>query len=129
LEGKVTRIGSKTWAVAGGRIPLGSTGEEPEYTSQDIVCILNASSRGARVSVTVYYADRDPVGPYRLAVPARRTRHVRLNDLIDPLPVPLAADYACIVRSSVPVVVQFLRRDTSQAENAWLGLAALPCGG
>lgn len=120
----MTGIGKKNWAMTGGRIPLRSTGGEPAYVSQDQLCILNAGSRDARIELTVFYANRDPVGPYRLSVAARRTRHVRINDLIDPIPVPLDTDYACMLTSDVPVVVQFARRDTSQAENAWLGLSA-----
>ncbi len=122
----MTHIGRKAWAMTGGRIPLRGNGPEPDYSSQDQICLLNAGHREASVEMTVFYADRDPVGPYRMTVPARRTRRVRINDLIDPIPVPLDTDYACLLRSDEPVVVQFLRRDTSQAENAWLNLSAVP---
>ena len=59
-----------------------------------------------------YYQDTEPVGPYRLLVGARRIRHVRVNDLIDPEAVRLDRPYGCVLRSPVPVVVQFLRQDT-----------------
>lgn len=119
-------IGKKTWAIPGGRIPLRSTGREPECTSVDQLCILNAGADEARLEITVFYAACDPVGPYRLTVPAKRVRHVRFNDLIDPLAMPLDTDYAALVESDVPVVVQFFRRDTSQAENAVTGFMAFP---
>ena len=49
--------------------------------SHETACMLNASHQEARVRITIYFADRDPVGPYELTVAARRTLHVRFNDL------------------------------------------------
>jgi len=64
-----------------------------------------------------------------MKVEGRRVRHVRFNDLIDPQAMPLDTDYACIVESNVPVVVQFARTDTSQAENAIFSTMAFPADG
>jgi hypothetical protein len=105
-------IGAKTWVLTRGHIPLASVGPEPECTSRDEIAILNTSSREAHVEIEVFYADREPVGPYRLAVQARRLRVVRFNDLIDPLPIPLALDFSAVVRADMPVVVQFGRYDS-----------------
>jgi hypothetical protein len=114
----VKEIGRRTWAIAGGHIPLDSTGHEPEFTSHDRLCILNTTDHVARVELTILYADREPVGPYRLEVPARRVCQYRFNDLIDPQAMPLDADYGCVVECNVPIVVQFSRLDSRQAENA-----------
>lgn len=119
-------IGRKIWAIAEGYIPSQSTGPEPAMTSHETACILNASDRDAQVEILLYFADRDPVGPYRLNVPARRTRHVRFNDLTDPLPVPRDTDYASVIRADVPIVVQHTRLDSRQAENALLSTMAFP---
>jgi hypothetical protein len=70
------------------------------------------------VTITVFFADREPAGPYRVTVPARRTRHVRFNDLTDPEPIPRATDYASVIESDVPIVVQHTRLDSRQADNA-----------
>lgn len=83
-------IGKKRWAIAEGYIPPSSTGPHPQMTSHETVCLLNAGPRDAHVNMTVYYADRGPIGPYRLIVPAERTMHVRFNDLTDPaLSIPI----------------------------------------
>lgn len=118
--------GSRVWAIAEGYIPRGSTGPEPAMTSHETACILNASDEDADVRITLYFADRDPVGPYELTVPARRTRHLRFNELDDPEPVPRGTDYASVIESSVPVVVQHTRLDSRQAENALLSTMAFP---
>lgn len=117
-------MGRRRWAVAEGYIPEGSNGPAPTMTSHESVCILNTGSQDAQVEITVYFSDRDPAGPYRLTVPARRTRHVRFNDLNDPEPVPLGTEYASTIVSDVPVVVQHTRLDSRQAENALLSTIA-----
>ena len=117
-------VGSRTWAIAEGYIPEGSTGPEPEMLSHETACILNASDQDAEVEITIYFSDREPAGPYRISVPARRTKHVRFNDLQDPEPVPLGSDYASAIRSNVPIVVQHTRLDSRQAENALLSTIA-----
>jgi len=95
-------------------------------TSHDKLCLLNTGDSDGHVEITLFYRDRDPVGPYRLKVPARRTRHVRFNDLIDPEAMPLDTNYASTITSDVPIVVQFSRLDSGQAENALLGAMAFP---
>lgn len=111
-------IGRMRWAIAEGYIPATSTGEGPEMTSHETACILNAGDRDARVAITIYFADREPAGPYSFTVAARRTMHIRFNDLRDPEPVPKATDFASVIESDVAIVVQHTRLDSRQAENA-----------
>jgi hypothetical protein len=120
----MTAAGAKVCTIPGGRIPLHNTGSEPEFTSFERVCILNTDHVLANVKVFVYFEDRDPVGPYRITVAANRTRHVRINDLIFPEAVPLETNYALLVCSDIPVVVQFSRQDTRERANAQLGTIA-----
>ncbi len=117
-------IGAKRWAIAEGYIPPFGHGPAPQMTSHETVCLLNATDQDAQVAITVYYTDREPVGPYRLTVPARRTRHVRFNDLTDPQPIPSDTDFASVIESDVPIVVQHTRLDSRQAENALLSTIA-----
>lgn len=119
-------IGRRRWAIAEGYIPGESTGSGAAMTSHETACILNAGDETAHLEITLYFAGREPVGPYRLEVPARRTRHLRFNDLDDPEPVPRDTDYASLLVSDVPVVVQHTRLDSRQAELALLSTMAFP---
>jgi hypothetical protein len=119
-------VGVKEWVIAEGYIPEESHGPEPQMTSHETVCILNACGQDANVEITIYYSDREPVGPYRVIVPARRTRHVRFNNLRDPEPIPRGTDYSSVIRSNVPIVAQHTRLDSRQAENALLSTMAFP---
>lgn len=118
--------GATRWVIAEGYIPGESHGPEPQTTSHETACILNAGGADAHVRITLYFADREPVGPYEVTVPARRTRHLRFNDLEGPQPVPRDTDYASVIGSDVPIVVQHTRLDSRQPELALLTTVAHP---
>lgn len=117
-------IGRTRWAIAEGYIPPGSTGPAPTMTSHETACLLNAGDADAHVAITIFFRDREPCGPYRVTVGARRTLHLRFNDLRDPEPIPLGTDYASVIESDVPIVVQHTRLDSRQAEEALLSTIA-----
>lgn len=119
-------LGATRWTIPEGHIPSRSNGPEPQMTSHETACILNAGDRDAVIELTCYFADREPAGPYRVEVPARRTRHLRFNSLEDPEPLPRDTDYASVLVSDVPVVVQHTRLDSRQAELALLSTMAYP---
>lgn len=119
-------IGHTRWAVPEGYIPSWSNGPDPEMTSHEGLCILNTGDREVEVRITLYFTDREPVGPYRVTVGARRTNHIRMNLLNDPEPVPLGTPYSSLIEADGPVVVQHTRLDSRQAENALLSTVAFP---
>jgi hypothetical protein len=119
-------VGRTCWAIPEGYIPGDSTGEGPAFESHETACILNTGDHDAHVEITIYFKDRDPAGPYTRTVPARRTLHLRFNDLDDPEPVPRDTDYAALFESDVPIVVQHTRLDSRQAELALLSTMAFP---
>ena len=117
-------IGRTRWAIAEGYIPGWSNGPEPELESHETCCILNAGDKPAQVHIHIYYEDRDPAGPYTLSVPAKRTRHLRFNELKDPESIPKETPFASVIESDVPIVVQHTRLDSRQAENALMSTIA-----
>ncbi len=118
------QLGKRRWAIAQGYIPGWSHGPEPEMASHETACLLNTGDEDAHVELTVYFSDREPAGPYRIRLPARRTKHVRFNELTDPEPIRAATDFACVVESDVPIIVQHTRLDSRQAENALMTTVA-----
>lgn len=117
-------MGKRRWAIAEGYIPGWSNGPEPQMTSHESACILNTGNTEADIALTVFFSDREPAGPYRMTVPPQRTLHLRFNELDDPEPIPADTDYASVIESSVPVVVQHTRLDSRQAENAVMSTIA-----
>ena len=102
-------IGRRRWAIAEGYIPSESSYSDRALTSHETACILNAGDRDAQIAITIFFANKEPVGPYRVTVPARRTLHLRFNDLEHPQPIPRDTDYASVFESDVPVIVQHTR--------------------
>ena len=109
-------IGKRRWAIAEGYIPVDDPGKARPLVSHETACLLNATDSDAHVEIRIYFHDREPAGPYRVTVGARRTVHLRFNDLHDPEPVPRGIDYASVIESDVPIVVQHTRLDTRAVE-------------
>jgi hypothetical protein len=117
--------------AGGGRSRRDIFPSESSYSDRDLVshetaCILNAGERDAHVAITIFFADREPVGPYRITVAGQHTLHLRFNDLDDPQPIPRDTDYASVFESDVPIIVQHTRLDSRRAEVALLSTVAYP---
>ncbi|HEX4409653.1 MAG TPA: sensory rhodopsin transducer [Xanthobacteraceae bacterium] len=117
-------LGQTRWAIAEGYIPSESSYSDPALESHETACILNCGDRAAEVRITIYFSDREPVGPYFVTVAPRRTLHLRFNDLHHPAPVPRDTAYSSVFESNVPVVVQHTRLDSRRAEVSLLSTIA-----
>ena len=117
-------LGRKRWAIAEGYIPSQSCSSDRALISHETACILNAGDRDAHVAITVFFADRDPVGPYRVTVSARRTLHLRFNDLDDPQPIPRDTDYSTVLESDEAIIVQHTRLDSRHSEVSLMSTTA-----
>ena len=117
-------IGRKRWAIAEGYIPSQSSFTERALVSHETACFLNAGDRDAHVIITIFFANREPAGPYRVTVGAQRTLHLRFDDLKEPAVVPRDTDYSSVFESDVPIVVQHTRMDSRHAEVSLLSTTA-----
>lgn len=122
----MSTIGRKQWAIAEGYIPPYGHGPAPQLASHEAVCIFNAGDVDAHVAIMVYYENREPAGPFRFDIRARRTRHLRFNNFENPETIPVDTAFSSVITSDVPVVVQHTRLDTRQDANALLSTVAFP---
>jgi hypothetical protein len=117
--------GRKRWAIPEGYIPSGSVDpDDPTLVSHEAACLLNTSDQDAIITITVYFEDREPAGPYTLTLGARRTRHLRFNDLDEPERIPRDTSYASVIESDVPIIVQHTRLDSRNPNIALLSTIA-----
>jgi hypothetical protein len=101
--------GARVWLIPDGFIPEESSGSQE---SHEAVCVLNTSAEEeARLSISFYFEDREPVRNAEVIVPPERTRHIRTDQLGE---IPRGVPYAIRAESSIPVVVQCSRMDTTQ---------------
>lgn len=111
-------IGARRWAIAGGYIPPRSAGEGRAMQGCEALRLVNVGDRDAHVEITIFFADREPVGPYRLVAPAKRTLCVRFDELVDPQPIPGGLDYASLVESDEPIICRPSGLDVRRAADA-----------
>ena len=120
-------LGSTVWVIPEGFIPPESMiNADRALLSHEAACILNTCDADAHLAITLFFTDREPAGPYCVTVGARRTLHLRFNELADPEPMPLGVDYASVIESDVPVIVQHTRLDSRAAEIALMTTMAYP---
>jgi hypothetical protein len=113
--------------IPDGYIPPVSSGE---LESHESICVLNTGDLPAVVAVTVYFEDRDPIERVEVAVPGRRTMHIRTNSLRKgDQTIPKGVPYAMEVESDQPVIVQYSRLDATQAENSLMTTMGYPIAG
>lgn len=101
------------WLIPDCYLPPKGSGGQPSHES---ICVVNTTGREARLSISLYFEDREPVKDIRVDVPPARTRHLRtdLPGHIGGTHIPRGVPYAARVGSDVPVGVQYSRMDTSQ---------------
>lgn len=96
--------------------------------SHEAICVLNLGQEDCHIHITLYYEDREPVIlPEEVCAP-RRTRHIRMDRVLDSngQHIPAGVGYAALVSCSVPAAVQYTRVDTTQAANALMTAMAYP---
>ena len=98
--------------------------------SHEAVCVLNTGDVDAVVTMTLYFEDREPMPGFVSHCGARRTHHIRMDKLASKTGerVPTDVPYAVLAESDVPVVAQYSRLSTSQAEMALMTTIAHPVG-
>lgn len=111
--------GKKTWLVADCYWPEITT--PGHYVSHEAICVLNTGDADAHLTVTLYFEDREPMTGFAAVCGARRTHHVRMDQLTDGngAHVPMGVPYAALVESDVPVVCQYSRIDTTQVNETF----------
>ncbi|MCA0754732.1 hypothetical protein KP806_06685 [Paenibacillus sp. N4] len=116
--------GERHWFIPDGFIPPDSTGE---LISHESVCVLNTSSEDALIRFTIFFEDREPMEDILVVVKGRRTKHIRTSSLMkNGAPIPIGVPYAIELSSDIPIVVQYSRLDSTQAENTLMSTMAYP---
>jgi hypothetical protein len=118
-------VGAKVWLISDSYLPDRSNGE---LESHESACVLNVGRRPAKLKITVYFEDREPMAGFEVECPAQRTAHIPLKKIKnrDGETIPLAKPMALMVESNVKVVVQHTRLDTSQTALALMTTMGYP---
>lgn len=102
-------LGKKTWIFADGDLPPQGN-EEP--LGHEALMVLNTSDKDANISLDLYFEDKDPELGVALKVPAKRVNCFRMDFPLGEHGVKIPfGQYALVVNSDVPVIVNFGRLD------------------
>jgi len=118
-------IGAKVWFIPDSYLPAHSNGEMESHES---VCVLNLGRRTAKLKITFYFEDREPIKGCVAECPPERTMHIRINQLKGRKgeSVPVAKSMAFMLESNVNIVVQHTRVDSSQPALALMTTMGYP---
>ena len=105
--------GNHRWYIADAYIPPLST---PPAVSHESICVLNESDANAELTLTVYYADREPEESDVIVVPARRDMHMRTSipDQVGGLQLRSDVPYGIVIASDAMLHIQYSRCDSTQ---------------
>lgn len=118
--------GAQVWLVPDCYYP--SISSPGHYVSHEAICVLNTGKEDAHISLTLYFEDKEPIRSFKTVCKGERTHHVRLDQIRDEKgqPIPQDVPYAIMAESDVPIVVQYSRLDTTQAEMSLMTTMAHP---
>ena len=111
--------GSKVWYFPDGYLPEKTAGGQME--AHEALMLFNTNEKEADVRLDIYFSDRAPVKDITVKVPPERVITLRLDHPQDlgGLKIPPLTQYALRIRSSINIVAQFGRLDTTQANMAY----------
>jgi len=105
-------FGATKWFFPDGYLPQPDEG--PIEPSHEAICVMNPSAKEAKIELTIYFEDREPIEDISLRVGAKRDVHFRLDRLDDyaDLQLPKETPYGLQLISDVKVICQLSRMDT-----------------
>lgn len=117
--------GQKRWIIPDGFLPEKSNGD---FVSHEAICVLNIGDQDAKLAISIYFEDREPMEDFTDFCGAKRTNHIRLDKIQDASgnKIPVGVPYAIKIDSDEPIVVQHSRMDTTQAEMTLMTTMAYP---
>ncbi|WP_206811913.1 sensory rhodopsin transducer [Paradesulfitobacterium ferrireducens] len=106
--------GAKVWFIPDAYLP--SSGKGEKYEGHEAICVLNTTSKNAALQLSFYFSDHDPWENIVVVVPAKRSKHIRLDHPEDlgGTVIPRDVPYGIKIESDTNVSVQYSRLDVAQ---------------
>ena len=117
----MTRGGRTTWYFPDGYLPEKSG--EGRVEGHEALMLFNTRGEPVAVKLDIYYSHQAPDKEIAVTVGAERVVTLRLDNPTDigGVAIPPLTQYALRVRAEDPIVAQFGRVDTTQANMAYYG--------
>ena len=111
--------GKKDWFFADGYLP--EKVNNGAMDAHEALMFFNPSRENAEICVNVYFSDREPIRDILFTAPAERVIAIRLDhpEELGGAVIPPQTQYALHIHSSIPIICQFGRLDTTQNAMAY----------
>ena len=119
------QAGSKVWFIPDCYWPEITNGKH--YVSHEAICVLNPGPHDAKIKMTFYFSDAEPMRGFTAYCKAERTNHIRLDQIKNdqgqglPMECPMPQWSKAISRSS-----SIQPADTTQPEIGLMTTGAYP---
>ncbi len=106
--------GKHRWYIADGYLPSSGLGEK--WEGHESICILNVGNEEARMTIGVYFEDREAIEDIVVVVKPKTCRHIRMDqpEGLGGAEVPRDVPFGVSLVSNRPVIVQYSRLDVTQ---------------
>jgi hypothetical protein len=122
----MNNLGKNIWVFPDAFLPLEGkpykTTSSGDQYSHESLCIVNSNDDNSDLNITFLFEDRDPIENFKCNIKAKRSLHLRLDNIIfdDGKKIPREKPYSIILQSSLKVVAQLSRLDTTSNYNAFM---------
>ena len=119
-------IGKKIWIFPDAFLPAKGrpykTSKNEDQFGHESLCMLNSSDTDALLNISFYYEDREPLVNYEHTLKAKRSLHLRLDNitLLNNQKLLREVPYSIILKSNIKIVAQLSRLDTTSDYNSFM---------
>ncbi|MGI6113692.1 MAG: sensory rhodopsin transducer [Mahellales bacterium] len=120
------KVGDRNMKMYGKRVWFFPDGDRPPMGDSPLkghesIIILNPNKVDSRITITLYFTDKEPVRDIQVYVAAERVKCIQTHKEEDfgVHVLPLSTQYAMKLESDTPVIVQYGRLDSRQSNLAY----------
>tara|TARA_Y100001970_G_C13762308_1_gene616372 strand:- start:247 stop:639 length:393 start_codon:yes stop_codon:yes gene_type:complete len=121
----MSELGKKIWIFPDAYLPAKGnpykTSSDGDQYSHESLCIVNYSINDANLIIDFLFEDEDPLENFKTIIKAKKSLHLRLDDItINNMYLPREKPYSIVLKSDLKVVAQLSRLDTTSKYNSFM---------
>ncbi|MGA1227654.1 MAG: sensory rhodopsin transducer [Tamlana sp.] len=121
----MSELGKYIWVFPDAFLPAKGnpykTTSHGDQFGHESLCIANYSSKKANLTIDFLYEDQEPIENFQYEIEGKRSLHLRLDHIqVEGKSLPREKPYSIILKSSLKVVAQLSRLDTTSEHNAFM---------
>ena len=118
-------IGKKIWIFPDAFLPAKGRpykiSKNKDQFGHESLCMVNSSDTDALLNISFYYEDREPLVNYEHVLKAKRSLHLRLDNItLNNQKLLREVPYSIILKSNIKIVAQLSRLDTTSYHNSFM---------